>query len=55
MMFDFACLPDRFDAVINVDGTKAVESLDRLEGESLGNRTAHPESSEAPETFPSTL
>jgi erythromycin esterase-like protein len=50
----FACLPDQFDAVIHIDDTKAVESLDRPEGESR-NRTSHPESSEAPETFPSTL
>ncbi|MBD1913989.1 MULTISPECIES: erythromycin esterase family protein [unclassified Leptolyngbya] len=42
----YACLPDQFDAVIHIDDTRAVEPLDR---------TVHQNTSELPETFPSTL
>lgn len=42
----YACLPDQFDAIIHIDDTRAVKSLDQ---------TSHWETGETPETFPSSL
>jgi len=51
----YACLPDQFDAVIHIDNTRAVEPLDRPTREQFRTSAFTPETSEAPETFPSTF